>query len=262
MFDPVLLSLGPIQIRWYGIMYVVGFIIGGWLWARLSDEGFFRGTRKDVDKFITYIIIWMFVGSRLAYVFIYNWDYYSQNLGEVFAIWKGGLSFHGALAGILLTSAYLAKKHKMHWLEVFDCLAYAGSLGLFFGRMGNFINGELYGRVTTVPWGMVFPGAGPYPRHPSQLYEGVAEGLLLFILIWALKKKVKIYGLLGGIWLVGYAVARFCIEFFREPDAQLGYYGPFTMGQILCAIMVGVGVGVTIYAKKQNVKISRMAPTS
>lgn len=256
IFDPVLISLGPLQVRWYGIMYVIGYVLGGYLAARLAKKGFFNVPPEKVDSLVTHLIISMFIGARFFYVFIYNWADYSNDLMGIFQVWKGGLSFHGALFGMIIGGYLFGKKNNCSVGEVMDVVALAGSPGLFFGRMGNFINGELYGRVTDSAFGMMFPGAGPYPRHPSQLYEAIFEGLVLASILWFVYKKIrpKVYGVISSVFLMGYAFFRFFIEYFREADAQLGYYfgGNITMGQILCFIMFLVGVAAFFLAKKMN----------
>ncbi len=251
--DPVLIALGPIQIRWYGLMYVIGFLNGGFLLKILVKEGFLRVAKEKVDALITYALLFMFVGARLAYVFIYNWDYYQNNFSELFSVWKGGLSFHGAIAGMAFGVFLFARKNKVPFLQVTDAAVIAGTQGVFFGRMGNFINHELWGRVTDVPWGMVFTNAGPFPRHPSQLYEAIMEGIILFIILWSLRKRFTIYGQATAVFFFGYAVFRFIVEFFREADSQLGYYlgGLLTMGQILCILQMLLGIGVFLYVKKK-----------
>lgn len=253
--DPILLQLGPLQIRWYGLMYVCGFVLGGWILGKLSDKGFFKMAKTEIDRFITLLIIGMFLGARSFYVFIYNWDHYSKNLGKIFSVWEGGLSFHGAIVGMCLVAIYVARKNKIHWFELTDSMTIAGTPGLFFGRMGNFINGELYGRITDSPLGIVFPNGGPYPRHASQLYEGIFEGLVLFVILWFMHTRTKIHGVLTASFLIGYGIFRYGIEFFREADAQLGYYfgGTTTMGQILCFFMILVGVSFLLYAKRLNI---------
>lgn len=241
--DPVIFNLGPLAVRWYGLMYVVGFVLAGFLLKKLIRRGFFKVEEDKIDSLITTMIICMFIGARVVYVFVYNWDYYANNLSELLAFWQGGLSFHGALAGLLTGGFIFAKRNGISWAQVMDNVALAGTPGLFFGRMGNFINGELYGRVTDSPFGMIFPSGGPYPRHPSQLYEGILEGLVLTIILWILLKRVKFYGVLASVFLIGYGTFRYIVEFFREADAQLGYYfgGTTTMGQILCMIMILIG---------------------
>jgi phosphatidylglycerol:prolipoprotein diacylglycerol transferase len=253
--NPVLLELGPLQVRWYGLMYVVGFLLGGQILKYLAKKKFWPIDAKEVDKYITYLIIGMFIGARTFYVFIYNWDYYSENLLELLAVWKGGLSFHGAVVGMCTATYIFAKKHKLHFFQIADCMAVAGSPGLFFGRMGNFINGELYGRVTDSPLGILFPGAGPYPRHASQLYEGILEGLFLAWILYVVMNKQKFYGVVSAFFLFGYGASRFVVEFFREPDPQLGYYfGFLTMGQILCLCMFPIGMYFILLSNKYKIK--------
>ena len=255
--DPVLVSLGPLQVRWYGLMYVVGFVVGGQLLKKLGKEGILSPGPEKVDSLVSHILIGMFLGARLAYVFIYNWDYYSQHIDELFAVWQGGLSFHGAIAGMAVGALIFARKNGIPFLQASDCCVTAGAQGIFFGRMGNFINGELYGRVTDSAVGIVFKNGGPFPRHPSQLYEGIGEGIILFIILWSLRKKFHHYGVLTAMFLGGYAIIRYFIEFFREADAQLGYYigGTTTMGQILCIVQLLFAVGVYLYAKNQSQKL-------
>lgn len=256
MIDPVIFSIGPLQVRWYGLMYVVGFLVGGKILAHLSKKGFLPMPVDKIDKYVTSLIIGMFLGARLTYVFVYNWGYYSNHFSEIFSVWKGGLSFHGAVGGMVLATYWFCKKNKIAFIKVTDSMAVAGSPGLFFGRMGNFINGELYGRITDSPIGIVFPGGGPYPRHASQLYEGISEGIILFLILWFIHTRQKIYGIVTVFFLIGYGTFRYIVEFFREPDAQLGYYfgGTTTMGQILCMIMILVSFIVYKIVKKKDIK--------
>lgn len=254
--SPTFFSIFGLDIRWYGLMYVISFLIAGQILNKLSKDGFLDFTKEDVDKFVTTMMIGMFLGARLTYVFVYNWDYYSNNLEHILSVWKGGLSFHGAIIGFVITMQIWASKKKIPFFQISDSLCLSGTIGLMFGRLGNFINGELYGRVTDVSWGIIFSnsGGGPLPRHPSQLYEGLLEGLVLFIILWAVKGRVKSYGTLTAIFLSGYAFFRFFIEFYREADSQLGYYlgGNITMGQILCFIMFLSGVFAYFLSRKQN----------
>lgn len=254
-FDPVIFSLGPVQVRWYGLMYVLGFVVGGFILKRLARRNFWPLPVESIDKYITTIIIGMFIGARLVYVFVYNWDYYSNNLLDLLAVWKGGLSFHGAVLGMCIATWLFARKHKLHFFQLGDCMAVAGTPGLLFGRIGNFINGELYGRVTDSWAGVVFPDGGPFPRHPSQLYEGLLEGIVLFALLYVVHKRERFYGVCSALFLAGYGVFRFIVEFFREPDAQLGYFfGFLTMGQILCLLMLPASALMLLYAKKLNLR--------
>jgi phosphatidylglycerol---prolipoprotein diacylglyceryl transferase len=259
--DPVIFSVGPFQVRWYGAMYVLGFLVGGFILKYLAEKKFWPLPKEAIDKYITWLIVGMFFGARLFYVFLYNWEYYSVNPVDMFAVWKGGLSFHGAVFGMCIATWLFAKKHNLHFFQIADSMAVAGSPGLFFGRMGNFINGELYGRVTDSWAGVIFPGAGPFPRHPSQLYEGILEGIVLFFILFAIHKKQRFYGVVSATFLAGYGIFRFVVEFFREPDAQLGYYfGYFTMGQILCILMLPAAYIMLMYAKKLNIKNPLIPP--
>jgi phosphatidylglycerol:prolipoprotein diacylglycerol transferase len=251
--NPVILDLGALQVRWYGLMYVVGFLISGYLLKIQIRKNFFRVTQDKIDSLITTMIICMFLGARIFYVFIYNWGYYADHLTELLAVWKGGLSFHGALVG-LITGGYLfGKRNNISLGQVMDNVALCGTQGIFWGRIGNFINGELYGRITDASIGVIFKDGGPYPRHPSQLYEGFLEGVLLFAFVWLMRTKVKRYGELSAIFIGGYGLLRFVVEFYREPDSQLGFYfGGVTMGQILCFIMIVVGALTYVAARKKN----------
>lgn len=263
--DPVIIQLGSLQIRWYGMMYVVGFIIGHIICRYLIKQGLFRITKDKMDTLTIFFLVGLFIGARLAYVFIYNWDYYSQFPGDILAIWKGGLSFHGAVVGIFFGLYFFSKRVKIPFLQMLDVAALAGTQGLLWGRIGNFINGELYGRVTTAPWGMIFPdGGGPYPRHPSQLYEGLMEGLILVLVLWFVKSRVKIHGLITATFFIGYGFFRFIVEFFREADVQLGYYlgNSTTMGQILCFLMVLFGLGVVFFARSKKIPIGGASQSS
>ena len=250
--DPIIYDFGPLQIRWYGLMYVIGFFIAGYLLKILVRQNFFKVKEDQIDSLITISLLCMFVGARTFYVFIYNWDYYSEHLMDLLAVWKGGLSFHGALVGLIVGGFLFGRKNKLTFFEVMDSVALAGTQGLLWGRIGNFINGELYGRPTSASIGMIFlNGGGPYPRHPSQLYEAFLEGIVLFALMWLIKSKTKIYGMVSAGFVFGYGLFRFLVEFYREPDSQLGYYfGFITMGQILCFLMIAAGIGIFFYARK------------
>jgi phosphatidylglycerol:prolipoprotein diacylglycerol transferase len=253
--DPVIFSLGPLQVRWYGAMYVLGFLVGGAILKYLANKKFWPLETEAIDRYITWLIVGMFLGARLFYVFLYNWEYYSANLSDILSVWKGGLSFHGAVFGMCISTLIFAKKNNVHFFQLSDCLAVGGGPGLFFGRMGNFINGELYGRVTDSWAGVVFPGGGPFPRHASQLYEGILEGIVLCIILFYVHKRQRFYGVVSACFLLGYGVFRFIVEFFREPDAQLGYYFKyFTMGQFLCLGMVIFSFFILMMAKKANIR--------
>lgn len=251
--DPVFFSLGPIQVHWYGFMYVLSFVLGGLIVRYLAKEKFWLPPVDSIDKFITWLIVGMFLGARLAYVFVYNWEYFSANLGDIFSVWKGGLSFHGAIAGMCVSMWLFARSYNLHFFQISDCLAVAGTQGLIWGRIGNYINGELYGRVTDSWIGVSFPGGGPFPRHPSQLYEALMEGLVLSVLIFAIHRRQRFYGVASAAFLAGYGIFRFIIEFFREPDPQLGFFlSHLTMGQILCLLMIPVAFVLLHLSKKAN----------
>lgn len=259
--DPVIFHLGPLQVRWYGLMYVLGYLIGGKLISKLMKDGYLQVKREKLDSFITYLMVGMFLGARIFYVFVYNWDYYSHHLTEFFAVWKGGLSFHGAMIGMIGACIFFAKRNKVPVMSVVDTMALAACPGLMLGRIGNFINGELYGRVTDVSWGIVFAEGGPYARHPSQLYESFFEGFILGLILWSLysARKLKVYGTASSLFLMGYSFFRFFIEYFREADIQLGYYfgNALSMGQILSVLMFLAGCLLFMITWKKNQKVSK-----
>jgi phosphatidylglycerol:prolipoprotein diacylglycerol transferase len=245
---PTIVSFGPLAIRWYSLMYVVGYVLGYRLVLKRIKAGRSNLTRADLDNLIWYLVVGMLLGARLVYVLVYGRGEYAAHPLEVFAVWQGGLSFHGAILGMAAAIILFARRYRFPVLAITDLVALCGTPGLFFGRIGNFINGELYGRPTTVPWAMIFP-SDPLrvPRHPSQLYEAFAEGVLLSALLWwadgfARKRGYDRPGLITGLFLVGYAIIRFSLEFTRAPDAQLGLViGALSMGQLLSMIMLVVG---------------------
>ena len=251
--DPVLIHVGPLSIRWYGLMYVVGFLLGYLLIRKVSQRHRYRLSKEEVVDLLYYCMVGLVVGARLGYCLIYNFSYYMDQPLKIFAVWEGGMSFHGGLAGAILAGWLYAHRHDKSLLMIADLGALAAPLGLFFGRIGNFINGELYGRVTSMPWGMVFPGAGNKPRHPSELYEAFFEGVVLFFILLLLSRKRRPHGFLMASFLVGYGVFRFFLEFFRQPDPQVGFIlGVFTMGQVLCSIMIVAGIGLFYYIRKRK----------
>ena len=256
-FDPEIFSFGVLHVRWYGLMYVIGFTIGGLILRKLANEGLLKFKKEQIDSMLTHILIGMFVGARSIYVLVYNFSHYANDLKRIFYVWEGGLSFHGAILGFAVGSYIFAKKNGVHPFHVFDLAAIAGTQGVFFGRVGNFINMELYGRVTDVPWGIIFPGGGPYPRHPSQLYEAFFEGCVVFAILWIIRKKVIDCGYIYSLFLILFGFVRYFIEFFREADSQLGYYlgGTTTMGQILCITMILVGFLAMRYSMKKKPQI-------
>ena len=243
--DPVIVHLGPLQLRWYGLMYVIGFIVAYFVTVHICRRRGHPMTRTDVEDFVTYCILGLVLGARIGYCLIYNPVYYLTNPLKFLAVWEGGMSFHGGLIGLVLTGILFARARGKPFLLLADLGGLAATPGLFFGRIGNFINAELFGRVTDVPWGMVFPGGGPLPRHPSQLYEAFSEGLLLFVILYVLSSKVNTRGVFFCVFLAGYGLLRFIMEFFREPDPQIGFvFLSLTMGQTLCLIMVAAGLGL------------------
>jgi phosphatidylglycerol:prolipoprotein diacylglycerol transferase len=248
---PTIVSVGPFAIRWYSMMYVVGYVLGYRLILRRIASGRSSLTRADLDNLIWYLVVGMLIGARVIYVTVYGRGEYAAHPLEVFAVWQGGLSFHGAILGMAVAIILFARRYRFPVLALTDLVALCGTPGLFFGRIGNFINGELYGRPTAVPWAMIFPSDPLHvPRHPSQLYEALAEGVLLSALLWWIDGLARARGydrpgLLTSSFLVGYAIIRFSLEFTRAPDAQLGLViGPLSMGQLLSLIMLAAGVVV------------------
>ena len=238
--DPVLLHLwGPLQIRWYSLLYVGGFVVGRAILRRLAKEDRFLFTPDDVEQFILWLLIGCVVGARLIYVFVYDPENLMRDPMYLFQVYRGGLSFHGGLLGVIVASLIFARKKGIPWWNLADAMALATPTGLAMGRIGNFINGELFGRVSHVPWAMIFREGGPEPRHPSQIYEFFLEGVFLFCLVWFVKSKTRKDGRISMAFLIGYSLCRFIAEFFREPDAQVGYLLlGLSMGQILSLIML------------------------
>ncbi len=249
--DPVIFRIGPLAPRWYGLMYLLGFFYTYRLLKKYHRWMGLKGT-EQVDTMLTIMVLGLILGARLVYVVFYNWE--ATMAGpwwEPIAIWHGGLAFHGGLLGVTLSSVYVARKYGLPWTRLADVLSMATPVGLGLGRIANFINGELWGRVTDVPWAMVFPDAGPLPRHPSQLYESFFEGLVLFLIlrfVWSRKPKV---GVVTAVFLLSYAFFRTMIEFVREPDAQVGFLlGYATMGQLLSIAIVIFGGTLLWYSLK------------
>ena len=242
--DPVAVSIGSLQLRWYGLMYLIGFAVG-WVLGRWRASRPGSGWRPaDVDDLLTCVMLGIILGGRLGYVLFYDLPVYIHDPMEILRIWNGGMSFHGGLLGVLGAFWYFARSRKKSFLEVSDFVAPLVPQGLFFGRLGNFINGELWGKVSDASWAMVFPGGGPYPRHPSQLYEALLEGMALFIVVWIYSGKPRKPGAVSVLFAIGYGLFRFMVEFVRVPDAQLGYlaFGWLTMGQVLCLPLILAGL--------------------
>ena len=240
--DPSIIEIGPLKLRWYGLMYVLGFLASYLLIGRQAGARRLGLQGERLQSLILWLAVGLIAGARFGYILFYQFtnlgDYVLHPL-EIIALWHGGMSFHGGLAGAVVAGVIFCRRNKLPCWEVADMVFVTVPVGLGLGRLGNFINAELYGRPSTVPWAMVFPGGGPLPRHPSQLYEALLEGALLFVLLWSLKDKGLRPGSMVCLFLGGYGVIRFFVEFFRQPDPQLGlFWGVFSMGQILCTAMI------------------------
>ncbi|MCH8003711.1 MAG: prolipoprotein diacylglyceryl transferase [Nanoarchaeota archaeon] len=239
--DPVLLRLGPFEIRYYGLFFVLGFVMTYFLLVYLAKKKELSITKDDIADLLLYIIVGIILGARIFYVLIYNLPFYLSNPFEIIAVWNGGLSFHGGLIGAAIAGFYFTKKKKIDFYEIADIAVIPVALGLAFGRLGNFTNGELYGRITSVPWSFKFPDAEGF-RHPSQIYASF-KNFIIFLTLWAIKDKKFPKGFMFWLFVVMYSVLRFIVEFFRQPDPQLGFIiGFLTMGQILSVVMFLVGI--------------------
>ncbi|MBA4349407.1 MAG: prolipoprotein diacylglyceryl transferase [Thermodesulfovibrio sp.] len=249
--NPEIVRIGPLSVRWYGLMYLIGFALS-YLLVRYQIKKKGLNFGKDfVESLYSYIILGLLIGARLGYVIFYNPVYYFYRPLEIFAIWHGGLSFHGGLIGSIIAGLLFCRKYRFEFWQVSDLVIITAPVGLGLGRLGNFINSELYGRITDVPWAMVFPSGGSLPRHPSQLYEFFLEGILLFAVLWILKDRGFRSGILSSIFIILYGSFRFFVEFFREPDLHIGFIlGIFTMGQILSLLMIFAGAGILYIRKK------------
>jgi phosphatidylglycerol:prolipoprotein diacylglycerol transferase len=252
--DPTIIRIGPAQVRWYGFMYVLGLVAAYLLIPRQKRAKELGLSGVVVQDLVFYLAIGLILGARLGYLIFYQYhDYafYLENPMEIIATWHGGMSFHGGFLGATLAAWMFCRRRRLPFAAVADCVAVTGPIGLGCGRVGNFINGELWGRTTDVPWAMVFPGAGPNPRHPSQLYEALLEGLVLFIVLWLLRQRPFRDGMMVAFFAIFYGLFRFIVEFFREPDLQLGFVlGPLTMGQFLCLAMVAAGLGLVLWLNR------------
>ncbi len=254
--DPVAFAVGPLQIHWYALAYLTGFV-GGWLYCvhLLKRYGQQSPLKPHMpEDLLTWVVAGVILGGRLGYILLYNPILYLHNPADIFKLWQGGMSFHGGFAGVLIAIAFWARRQKLTFLTVTDLAAAATPIGIFFGRIANFINAELYGRVTSAPWGIIFPNGGPLPRHPSQLYEALLEGLVLFIALYVLARRKDAWsheGLLSGTFLIGYALSRIVVETVREPDAQIGFLaGGMTMGQLLSVPLLIAGIWIVMRWKR------------
>lgn len=247
--DPVIISIGPFDIRWYALAYLAGFFFAMW-WGGRKAQQHPKWTKEQFSDLLFYCFMGVILGGRIGYVLFYQLERFIQDPLYLFMIMEGGMSFHGGLLGVITTMVIYARMTKRQFLAVGDFVAPLVPMGLFFGRIGNFINGELWGRATDVPWAIIFPTGGPIPRHPSQLYEAALEGLLLFALLWWFQRKPRGVGAVSGLFLLGYGIARFVVEFFREPDAHLGLLSlGMSMGQWLTLPMIALGIFLMVRAK-------------
>lgn len=263
IIDPIALEVGPIAIRWYGLAYVAGLVLGYIYTRRVTATSHIWKqaqsplTPQHMEEFLVWAGLGVIIGGRLGFVLFYNTEFYFQNPIEILKVWKGGMAFHGGLLGVIVAILLYTRKNNLSFLSFCDVMATAAPFGLFFGRIANFINAELFGRVTDVPWAMVFPNGGPDPRHPSQLYEAALEGLVLWLIIrWMTHSKNSLHypGLTAGVFGIGYGVSRIFIEFFREPDPQLGFLlgGFLTMGMLLSLPVVIGGIILLMISRKRT----------
>lgn len=259
--DPILIEIGPFAIRWYALAYVAGLLIG-WRYARflIDRPGLWsnvpRPSAVELDDFLLWATLGVIFGGRLGYILFYNFDYYLANPTDILSVWQGGMAFHGGFLGVTLAMFFFSRNKPFSFFTLTDIVAAVVTIGLFFGRIANFINGELFGRTTDVAWAFVFPNGGPEPRHPSQLYEAALEGLLLFVLLNLLMfrfQALQTPGRITGIFVMGYGAARMFVELFRMPDAHIGFLsGGLTMGMVLSVPMVVVGALLLFWSTKQQ----------
>ncbi|MBS7540615.1 prolipoprotein diacylglyceryl transferase [Ancylobacter lacus] len=267
--DPVLIELGPFAIRWYALAYVAGLMLGWWLAKRLCEREALWGGRPAIppeafDDAVVWVAFGVILGGRIGYVLFYNFSYYAAHPLDALTVWHGGMSFHGGFLGSILAMALFCRRRGLPLLSMLDIAAAVVPIGLFLGRLANFINGELWGRITDVPWAFVFPHGGPFPRHPSQLYEAGLEGLLIFTMLMLAVRRGALGrpGTVAGLFVFLYGCARITVEFVREPDPQLGYlYGGWlTMGMLLSLPMLAVGATLILRARRRPVPDARPTP--
>jgi phosphatidylglycerol:prolipoprotein diacylglycerol transferase len=247
--DPVFLRIGPLAFRWYGLMYIFGFLVGYFFILAGVKRRKVALTKDDVADFIFALAIGVILGGRTGYILFYNLSYYLAHPLKVFYVWEGGMSFHGGLTGAALAALYFSRKRGVKFFLMADITIIAAPIALMLGRLGNFINGELYGKPTDLPWGIIFPTGGNMPRHPSQLYEAFLEGPVSFVILWLLSRRERPPGVIFWSFVALYGLFRFIVEFFREPDSQIGYLaGGFSMGQLLSLPMLMLGLGMVWYS--------------
>ena len=252
-FDPVAFQILSFEIRWYSLSYIIGIVIGWSLCKKIFIER--SSISEKFDDYITYLIVGIIIGGRLGYVIFYNFSYYINNILDIFKIWEGGMSFHGGLMGVMLASIIFAKKNNQDYFLYMDLVSLVAPIGIFFGRLANFINSELYGTPTEVSWSVTFIQIDNLPRHPSQLYEAILEGLILFLIMLYFRKKnyLKKPGLISGLFLIFYSIFRFVAEFFRVPDNQIGYLIlNLSMGQIISLLFILFGIIIFYYKNEKN----------
>ncbi|MDA1116980.1 MAG: prolipoprotein diacylglyceryl transferase [Proteobacteria bacterium] len=252
-FDPIAISIGPLAVRWYGLMYLAAFGMLWWLGRRRIARGAAPITSQQFDDLIFLGVLGTILGGRLGYVLFYKPAYYAAHPLDIFAIWQGGMAFHGGFLGVIAAGAFFAWRQRLDWWRLVDFIVPLVPPGLAAGRLGNFINGELWGRVTDAPWGMVFRNAGALPRHPSQLYQFALEGVLLFVLLWWYSSKPRPRGAVSALFLIGYGAFRFLAEYAREPDDFLGLLAlDLSMGQWLSLPMIAAGILLFLWSQKQR----------
>ncbi|MBI3773247.1 MAG: prolipoprotein diacylglyceryl transferase [Gammaproteobacteria bacterium] len=251
--DPVALHLGPLKVHWYGLMYLIGFAAAWWLGQYRARKPGAILQPEQISDLIFYCALGAVLGGRIGYVLFYDLGVYLEHPANIFKVWEGGMSFHGGMIGVITAMLIYGRKVQRGFFELMDFVAPLVPIGLGAGRIGNFINGELWGKVTDVPWAMIFPHGGPLPRHPSQLYQAFLEGAVLFLILWFYSRKPRPTMAVSGLFLLCYGVFRFAVEFARQPDAQLGYlaFGWLTMGQVLSTPMILGGVGLMVWAYRR-----------
>ena len=251
-FDPVAFQIMSFEIRWYSLAYILGIVIGWILCKKIFIQN--SNIREKFDDYITYLIIGIILGGRIGYIIFYNFSYYLDNILDIFKIWQGGMSFHGGLLGVIASSYIFAKKNNQNLFFYLDQVSLVAPVGIFFGRLANFMNSELYGTVSSAPWSVIFIKIDNLSRHPSQLYEAILEGVILFLILiyFTNKDYLKKPGLISGLFLIFYSLFRFLVEFFRVPDEQLGYlFLDLTMGQIISLVFASIGITL-FYLKNEN----------
>lgn len=254
--DPVFLRIGPLQFRWYGLMYVLSFIATYLIIRTEVTRKQLVLTKDDVADLVFYGAMGVVLGGRTGYILFYNLGYYLANPFKLFAVWEGGMSFHGGFLGVLVAFLLYSRRKNIPFPALTDLAALCAPVGLGLGRIGNFINGELYGRATDAPWGMIFPGSDGVPRHPSQLYEAFLEGVVLFFIVHAVSRRTAVNGVATWTAIAGYGLFRFFVEFFRQPDAQIGlFYGLFSMGQLLSLPMFVIGTAAALLLSRRHGKL-------